>query len=341
MLWVLPLLVGCGSDNKTQTPAQPTPTLAAPTAKSPIGGAQLDTVRPTLEVNNAAATGTLGTVTYRFEVSEASDFPTGSRTVTADNIAQGSGTTKWDVPVDLIPNLTYSWRARATNGTITTDWSKTETFKTQNKGFMSGQTVFDPLTNGETVGERHGGHFVPGEGWQADTLGDSIDYVIPTLTSGKVEFDCTNFDRATSPVDVDLKWFSMGETSSFGNFQAFRDNGWKMHIEKKSADAGAVKLIWRTGCQGSQSCDHTDNPKIPIAWEPARVYHFTFQWGSGTFFVQICEGEGGCAGKTMYERRDTYPGSYAPPSHNIELGTRPRGETLIGARWRNVRINPF
>ena len=94
------LLVSACGKNSTGTPTSPTttPTLAAPTAKAPADGAQLDNVRPTLEVNNAAAAGNVGTVTYRFEVSEASDFPTGSKTSSQDNVAQGSGSTtpdKW------------------------------------------------------------------------------------------------------------------------------------------------------------------------------------------------------------------------------------------------------
>lgn len=323
------------------TPTTPaTPALTAPTLKSPANAAELDTVRPTLEVNNAAATGAVGTVTYRFEISETSEFPEGSRTVVMDGVAQGSGSTSVTVPVDLQPNFVYSWRARATNGTITTSFSDVAQLKTQNKGLRNGQSIFDPLTNGASVADEiHGGHFVAGQGWQADGVNDSLDYNIPTCTSCQVEFDATNFDRSTPPADVDLKWFSMGNGATFGSFGAFRDDDWKMHIEKKSADGGAVKLIWRRGCQGSQSCDNTDNRKIPLAWEPAKVYHFTMRWGGGSMNVNICEsdGRGNCT-KVMYDA--TVPGNYAPPNHRVELGTRPRGETLTGTIWRNFKMGP-
>src|SRR5262249_61693691 len=70
----------------------PTGTLAAPTASSPIGGATATQARPTLVINNAAATSSPGTVTYRFEVSDQSSFPNDPvRTFTADGVAQGSG----------------------------------------------------------------------------------------------------------------------------------------------------------------------------------------------------------------------------------------------------------
>ena len=116
-------------------PTAPTPsgTLAAPTAKSPIGGAAVDPGRPTLVVNNAAATGTVGTVTYRFEVSDTSTFPVDAvRTFTQDGVGQGSGTTSWAVNRDLGANVLWYWHARATNGTTTTAYSATETFSTGN-----------------------------------------------------------------------------------------------------------------------------------------------------------------------------------------------------------------
>jgi hypothetical protein len=109
-----------------------TPTLSAPTAVSPIGGQTVDTLRPTLVVNNAASTGAIGTVTYRFEISDLDTFPADSRTLTQDNIAQGSGTTSWPVPRDLPGGAPFFWRARATNGTITSPFSAVETFRTFN-----------------------------------------------------------------------------------------------------------------------------------------------------------------------------------------------------------------
>jgi len=84
----------------------------------------------TLVVNNAATTGTVGTVTYRFEVSSDSTFPNDpAKTITQDGVAQGSGTTGWPVPRDLTQGVVYFWRARATNGTITTAFSAVESFK--------------------------------------------------------------------------------------------------------------------------------------------------------------------------------------------------------------------
>ena len=134
---VLAFTMACGSSSQSPSTPSPTPTpgpggtsLGAPAPMSPIGGATIGDRRPTFSVKNAAATGNVGTVTYQFEVSEMDSFPANSRTSSAAGIAQGDGTTNWVPPSDLLPGAVNYWHARATNGTITTDWSRTETFKT-------------------------------------------------------------------------------------------------------------------------------------------------------------------------------------------------------------------
>ena len=134
---VLAFAMACGSSSQSPSTPSPTPTpgpggtsLAAPAPMSPIGGATIGDRRPTFSVKNAAATGNVGAVTYQFEVSEMDSFPANSRTSSSGDIAQGDGTTNWVPPSDLLPNAVNYWHARATNGTITSDWSRTETFKT-------------------------------------------------------------------------------------------------------------------------------------------------------------------------------------------------------------------
>ena len=76
--------------------------------------------RPVLVVNNAAASGNVGTVSYRFEVSDQSTFPNdAARTFTADGIAQGSPTTSWTLNRDLGTDVLWYWHARATDGATT------------------------------------------------------------------------------------------------------------------------------------------------------------------------------------------------------------------------------
>jgi hypothetical protein len=127
---------GGGGKQNPMSPTQTSPaqagmgtTMSAPVLKSPIANEQTASRRPALSVMNVEMIGD-GDVTYQFEVSEVDSFPAGSRTSSASAIPQGDGATSWQPPSDLIPAFVYYWHARATNGPLTTDWSKTETFRT-------------------------------------------------------------------------------------------------------------------------------------------------------------------------------------------------------------------
>lgn len=355
-LGLVSVVVACGSKGQPAAPTPVTPgavtaSLAAPIARNPIGGLPLDadTLKPALTVNNAVAAGAVGTVTYEFELSELDTFPAGSRSSSAKGIAQGTDTTNWTPPSNLIANFKYYWHARATNGTVTTDYSKIETFVTKNVGFFDRATpnIYDPLTNGVSVGNAIGGHFVTSEGWQADSYSDGINYDIGTCNDCSVEFDVTNFGNGLGN-PADLKWLSMGDAPAMnGGFTTFRDSPWKMHLEQRGdGDGTGMKLIWRNGCNGcgdSDPGDHTQiNPPNKAGgpdWRDSKVFHFKFTWTPKSFSIVVSEVVNG----QQVNAREWFSGffdggSYSPPNHRISLGCYPREETEKFARWRNVRI---
>lgn len=327
----------CGDSKSPAAPTPPpapaavTPTLSAPQAVTPVATEQLETVRPRLEVKNAAATGNVGSVKYRFEVSELDQFPEGSRTVVVDDVPQGAGDTTWiDLSVDLIPNFIYFWRARATNGTITTDWSKLESFKTQNRGFRNGQNIFDPLLTGNSVGDVGGGRFIPGQGWQAVNLSDFINYDIPTMPSGSLEFDITGVESdEPGPYDIGMKFYSMGDGRQW-DFLGFRNQPWKASLDKKSGkvyrgESGVVEHIFRV------FNDDNRTKTGQHVFHEADKHHISLVWGQGHVVARFDN-------ETIADEH--YGGEYAPPNHRIALGCSPRTETLKNAIWSNVVIGP-
>ena len=99
---------------------------------SPIGGAAVTVARPPLTVSNAAATGTVGTVTYRFEISDQATFPNDAARTFSESTAshRDREARPGTVPRDLGTNVLWYWHARATDGTVTSAYSATETFST-------------------------------------------------------------------------------------------------------------------------------------------------------------------------------------------------------------------
>jgi hypothetical protein len=101
--------------------------IGIPTTRSPINNERVASRTPTLTVGNSAASGPHRAVQYQFQGSTNASF-TG---VVADvTVGEGSGSTAYVVPTSLSYDTTYYWRARASDGEVTSDWTPTAVFRT-------------------------------------------------------------------------------------------------------------------------------------------------------------------------------------------------------------------
>ena len=299
--------------------------MTAPAPQSPVNDQLLPTSSPVTLTTGASASTFSAAValTYRFQVFNASS------TMVQENA--GVGTTQ-AVTAALAGGTRYTWRVRAESGGQAGPWSSTASFTTVIPPPVVVALIDDPLTNGRTLGRTTGGQFLPGQGWQALSYTDSIDYIVPTCSDCTVEFDVTGVGRGLGN-PADLKFLSMGDANSFGDFSAFRDHPWKMHLEQRGdGDGTGMKLIWRNGGAGAglDPGDHVDvqppNKNDGPTWAGQRI-HFTFTWTPKTFSVKL--------DNKVWFSGFFDGGAYAPPNHDIELGCRPRGESYPGAIFSN------
>ena len=97
---------------------------------------------------------------------------------------------------DLDNNTTYSWHARAEQGTFFGPWSDAWTFKTPEipEGYINGGELYDPLYNGKTVGNPVGAvTFIPGVGVKLEGQTSYIEYRLPqTVVGGEFSLLVTN-----------------------------------------------------------------------------------------------------------------------------------------------------
>jgi hypothetical protein len=242
--------------------------------------------------------------------------------------------TTWQVAATLLPNTIYNWRARAEYQGEAGPWSTSSSFITEDPAIVN-----DPLTNGVTVGSRIGGVFVAGQGWQARSTSDGIDYNIPTCDSCTVEFDITNIGKGEGVCcNADLKFLSMGDSNAFGNFSAFRDHDWKMHVvQRADGDGTGLEIIWRNGGVGNGNPgDH----RIKMLgggpdFRNSSVFHFVVKWTRSGYNISVGT-NGGPQDEYLSDGFGQY--AYAPPNHRISLGCYPRNETISGAIYRNVKV---
>jgi hypothetical protein len=139
----------------------------------------------------------------------------------------------------LIPTIAVArdgpplWRVRPEVQGEGGPWSATGSFVSEDPAIIN-----DPLTNSATVGNRIGGCFIAGEGWQSLSLTDAIDYLVPQgCITCRMEYDATNFGaQAGLTYFKDLKWVSMGDANACGDFNAFR----KPSLEDASVSASRL-----------------------------------------------------------------------------------------------------
>ena len=296
--------VSCGG-SKSATPITPTPTptpppvtvtLTAPAHVTPADDAQTSTLQPELTVVNATSSQS-GVKTYEFEVSSASDFT--AIVVRTDNVAENAnGQTAWTVSRPLQGTTRYWWRARIKQGSSIGPWSTPTRFRSRIEGFNRAGELFDPLTNGSTVGTLINATLLPGQGVRLDSLGSRVTYTLPqNLPEGEFSLLATGLN---SNSDGDsTKLFSMQQGST-----DMTTNPYRATIEKR--DHGTITFRFIAGDVNARA----DSTREDFVFNPSAVYFWKFTWGNG--FARLVVLEGGENGRSCTTRAIVTAARIAP-----------------------------
>ena len=301
--------------------------IGAPSPLTPANNFTFPAGQGTVTISWSNVSGTYASfpVTYELEVKNANG------TVVANpKVAAAAGSSTSFVTTSLAADTVHTWRVRATYNNLLGPWSTTVVFRSAIQAVLDGANsfVFDPLTNGFTVGERIGGHFTA-KGWQSDKATDGINYDMKECPACRFEFDITNVGNGTgNETPNDYKFFSMGDRTVWGSLGEFRDAHYKMTLEQRGDGSGnGMKLIWRIKNDDDDHNTKFDNGPI---WRDNLTFHFLVQWTPSTYLITI-NNDVWFSGELQ--------GPYVPPNFRISLGCSPRLETGIGWIWSNVKIN--
>jgi hypothetical protein len=319
-LGALAATLACGGD-KSPSPAAPsqvattaagdsaaaadgsTLKVPAPTLVKPANGATLTDFEIVLQVNPVTAKFTdVSTFAYRFQLLLNGQVVRDFRT---------SSSTQW-TPEDLDSDVTYGWRARAEQGAYFGPWSETWTFKTPDKpeGYISGGELYDPLTNGKTVGIIRGSvTFIPNVGARINNSGSYIEYHLPqTVAGGEYSMLVTGMPTNTEGNKTKVMSMSQGGSDITTNDRRFT-------IEKRGDPPGVV--AWRI-ITSTDQIDTTGGERVARTFDPNKVYFWAAEWGGNRFNLLIQEG--GVGGKTIYNFGKHYGGVYDPNPHYAYVG---------------------
>lgn len=334
----LALAVGtlaCGGGTREIPTTPGSASLSAPTLTSPVNDQQLDTLRPTFVVANATSTES-GARTYEFQVSTASDFLT--TVVSQSGIAEGTGgSTSFTPSADLAASSRLYWRARAFQGAAISAWSATGQFRTKAGGFNRAGELFDPLNNGQTIGERSGSTtFMGAQGLRIDNNTSWVKYQLAeTLTSGEISVEVSGL--APNHPGEKSRIFSMAD----GTPRLF-DSPYLFNVQYRGLNGNPNNAISFKVLNGGDSFkfepDITQRTNGIRSLNPSTVYLWTATWGS-TFRLTVREG--GATGNVIYDFAMPTSGTYNPIPHTVYLGATDaniESGSWPGAIYRNLWV---
>lgn len=311
--------------------------VAAPSPVSPVNNAQPET----LTLVTSKVTGKFDTSlnpSYEFEIKTA-----GGATVTACNatVAPGSGSTVAYTPSCALEfDAAHTWRVRAVYAGAVGPWSTAASFRTPSGGYINGNELFDPLTNGKTVGTAIGAVFDGNKGIELLSHDSRVTYTLPqNLQAGEFSLMVTGIDEG-SPGDK-TKVMSMQEGGG-----DITTNDYRVTVEKRGRlypTPGAVQFRIIMG-EASDGGRIFDSERIGVSFSDERWYFWKFTWTSpGRAGLEVRED--GPTGRVIYNSsRGTGGYLYRPVPHVIHLGAPvgragPQDASIPGAIYKNVWVS--
>ncbi len=340
---VLALAMACSKHSNT--PVSPTSALpgtgeaaadgstlkvTAPTPQSPINGAQLDTLVLTAGSSTAEFTST-PSLSYEFEI----NTPSNQRVYrgiqsggTGSSVAHTvTGLLEFDAP--------YTWRVRAIYANAAGPWSSNASFKSPAGGYIRGNEVFDPLTNGKTAGDISGPtEFIPGQGLRLLGHESNVTYRLPqNLQAGELSMMILGADEGTE--GDKSKVFSMQEGPDVNDIT---DDDYRFTAELRGRNYGSPGAVTYRIIAGDGKS--RDGARVQLNFSSSRWYFWRFTWQTGTARLEVKED--GPNGRTIYSSQiGTGSHPYRPDPHYIHLGA-PFGRagaldaTLPGGIYKNI-----
>ena len=348
---VVALAVAVACSKNQSSPVSPSAAQPGTTEAAPDGSTLKATApTPVSPINNAQPDGSLVliaskaqgkfvglTPSYEFEIFR------GTTRVYTSGVTGGAGSGPDNVAHAVTAALEFdqqhTWRARAVLQGAVGPWSSSATFRSPAGGYIRDNELFDPLTNGRTVGNAIGTQFDGSNGLRLLGHTSRVTYELPTnLQQGEFSLMATGYDEG-SPGDK-TKIMSMQE-----GYDDLTTNDYRVTIEKRGrayVTPGAV--TWRIIFGEADDHDRiVDGFRTGVEFTDERWYFWKFTWGTGRSQLEVRED--GPRGRVIYVSSGSERGfRYRPVPHVIHLGAPPgragEGDASIPrALYRNVWVS--
>lgn len=332
---VAAVAMACGES--TQTPASPTPSASsdtaaaaadgstlkinAPTLSAPANNSTADSLTPNLVLQNATSKYVLAAIpTYQFQIVDSAN----ATVYDSGAVGAGAALTGHRVAADkLKAEQTYRWRARGTNGSAAGPWSGYFTFTTpkgmSDGGYQTATAVWDPLTNGKSIGASSGMEFSAEGARTLSTLSNIRYDLLQTMTAGEFSYYAYNLNPLSAGSKTKL--MSMQEGTS-----DITTNRYRFTVEKRGVGfpiPGQVRIRIIVGDANESAGRIFDSVPEVALLEKAVWYFVRLTWGGSRATLQIYNANGttGAIGAQVFFKDMGYGSyTYRPVPHTAWLG---------------------
>jgi hypothetical protein len=301
--------------------------VTAPTPTSPINDFQTEG-NVTLVATASTGKFTATTVQYNFELYNAANVRVSNVTVNSPS---------WTIPDSLDMEARYTWRVRAVATGGVGPWSTTASFKAPAGGYIKAQEIFDPLTNGKTVGRMTQDITFTPDGVRLNGQESVVEYLMPqTLTSGELSAIITNLGNGSE------EWKTKVMSMLADDGVNVTDNEYRVTLDKRTGWLGQGSPARFTFCVRSASnASHCPEPNGgPQSWSRSQIYFWKFTWGNNVARLVILEG--GTNGSLKLDLSAGYVGVWNPAKMLVRLGSvggRAGSDTNPGTIIRNLWVS--
>jgi hypothetical protein len=307
--------------------------VTAPTPQSPVNNAQQDVLLLTAGTSTGRFVQGMS-FSYEFEIRNAGNNPV----CNSGAIASSGSTVSYSPTCTLDFDAPHTWRVRAVRGTSFGPWSSAATFRSPAGGFIRNNEVFDPLTNGRTVGDIRGAVEFSAQGAKLVGHDSHIRYALPqNLQEGEFSLMVLGADEG-SPGDKS-KILAMQEGPDEGDIT---DDDYRMTAELRGRNYGAPGSVTFRIIPGDG--EPRDGHREAKNFSSSRWYFWRFSWRTGVARLEVREDNRN--GRALYDTQigtGTHP--YRPVPHYVYIGAPvgragPIDATLPGGIYKNVWVSP-
>jgi hypothetical protein len=326
-----------GSSVDASSPAAPdgsTLKVTAPSPVSPINNAQPDN----LVLVATQSTGKFVSVplSYEFEIFNASNTRVYASGVTAGTMS-GNNVSHTATNVQLAFDAPHTWRVRAVYQGAFGPWSSTASFRSPVGGYVRGNEVFDPLTNGPSavINAANDVTWLPGVGVRLNSKDSFVEWKLQTPCVN-CEFSAMMTNIGNGSEEWKTKVMSMLEQ---GNNTT--ENRYRVTIDKRTTWVGQGSRVRYTICSGPVSGECSEPTGGFQQWDRTKTYFWHFEWRN--LNSRLIVRDGGRDGAIKADLSQRYKNPYQPNPHLVRLGSvggRSENETNPGTIVWNVWVSP-